>query len=72
MSDMPPYDVMDIDDVLQSYDLSVAERLTLKLGTATSDQSTRQHLEPGFSDALRSLRRASVEESTFNARIMGQ
>ena len=68
--DMPQYDLMDIDDVLESYpDLSAGQRLTLKLGCATSEQETRTHLEPMFSASLRALRQQSIKESALNASL---
>jgi hypothetical protein len=71
--DMPQYDLMDIDDVLESYpELSAGQRLTLKLGCATNEQQTRQHLEPMFSASLRALRQQSIKESALNASLLAR
>lgn len=67
----PPYDdLMDVDDVLGSYpSLTTAERLSIKLGSATSDQETREHLDPLYEKSLRALRRESLAEARLNKRI---
>jgi hypothetical protein len=66
----PQYDVLEFDDIIDSYDLTENARLSLKLGCASSEQEMRQHLEPAYSNALRDLRRASVEESKDNEYLM--
>lgn len=66
----PPYDLMDVDDVLGSYpSLTAAERLTLKLGSASGEHETRQHLEPLYTQSLRALRREGLAEARLNERL---
>lgn len=66
----PPYDLMEVDDVIGSYPaLSTAQRLSIKLGSATSEQDTRQHLDPFYTESLRALRRESLAEARLNASL---
>lgn len=67
----PPHDIMDVDDVLASFpDLKAGERIILKLGCASSEQETRNNLDPQYTEALRALRRESLAEARLNADLM--
>lgn len=66
---LPHDDLLSVDDILLGFsdDLSPEDRLYLKLGSACNEQETREHLEPGYTRALRQLGRASNEEGRLMA-----
>ena len=66
---LPHDDLLSVDDVLLGFsdELSPHQRLLLKLASSCNEQETRSNLEPGYSDALRQLGRASNEEGRLMA-----
>lgn len=68
-TELPHDDLMTVDDILLGFsdELSPQQRLLLKLGSSCNEQETRTNLEPGFSNALRQLGRASNEEGQLMA-----
>lgn len=56
-----------LDELIDTYDeLSTGQRLALKLGSAAGPEG-RMAMEPLLTDALRTLRDASVQEGRDNA-----
>lgn len=61
------HDGLSVNDIVEVYDeeLTEGQRLILKLGAAASENG-RSAMEPALTDALRSLRNASVQEARDN------
>lgn len=68
-SPLPHNDLLSVDDILMGFEdeLSPEDRLYLKLGSACNEQETRDHLEPGYTRALRKLANASNAEGRLMA-----
>lgn len=67
----PLENTVHLNDIVDVYDdqLSEEHRLILKMGSA-STVTGRKALEPGLTEALRSLRSASVQEAKDNEYYM--